>query len=142
MLKETTDEFKKFVMRGNVVDMAVGVVLGGAFGKIIMSLVNDVIMPPIGLLLANVDFTSLFVSLNGKVYASLAEAQAAGAPTLNYGVFLNTVINFLIVAFAVFMMVKVMSRIRKKEALAAPVPAVPTKQEVLLEEIRDLLAKR
>jgi len=142
MLKETTDEFKKFVMRGNVVDMAVGVVLGGAFGKIIMSLVNVVIMPPIGLLLANVDFTSLFVSLNGKVYASLAEAQAAGAPTLNYGVFLNTVINFLIVAFAVFMMVKVMSRIRKKEALAAPVPAVPTKQEVLLEEIRDLLAKR
>jgi large conductance mechanosensitive channel len=113
------DEFKKFIMRGNVIDMAVGIILGGAFGKIVTSLVNDVIMPPIGLLLGKVDFSSLYFNLSGKPYASLAQAQAAGAPTLNYGLFINTVINFLIVAFVIFLLIKQINR------LAAPKPAAP-----------------
>ena len=141
-MNQTIDEFKKFIMRGNVVDMAVGVIIGGAFGKIVTSLVNDVIMPPIGRLLGNVDFTNLFLSLNGQVYASLAEAQKAGAPTLNYGVFLNTIINFVIVAFAIFMMIKLLNAAKKKEVPAAPAPSAPPRQEVLLEEIRNLLAKK
>ena len=120
------DDFKQFVMRGNVVDMAVGVIVGGAFGKIVSSLVNDVVMPPIGLLLGGVDFSSLFLSLNGQVYASLAEAQQAGAPTLNYGVFLNTVINFLIVAFVIFVVIRQISALKRKPE---PAPAVPTTKE-------------
>lgn len=117
-------EFKEFAMRGNVVDMAVGVILGGAFGKIVASFTNDVIMPPIGLLLGKVDFSSLYLNLSGKSYESLAAAKAAGAPTLNYGIFVNTVLDFVIVAFAIFMVVKQMNRFR-----AAPPPADPTTKE-------------
>lgn len=119
MLK-TLEEFKNFAMRGNVVDMAVGVIIGGAFGKIVTSLVNDILMPPIGRALGNVDFAGLFVSLTGQPFATLAEAQAAGAPTLNYGIFLNTIINFVIVAFCIFMVVKQMSRFQPKPQPAAP----------------------
>lgn len=112
-------EFKKFALRGNVVDLAVGFIMGTAFGRITTSLVNDVIMPPIGLLLGNVDFNNLYVNLSGKTYASLAEAQAAGAPTINYGAFINTIINFIIIALVMFLMVRTMNRLeRKKEAPA------------------------
>jgi large conductance mechanosensitive channel len=121
------EEFKQFVMRGNVIDMAVGVIIGGAFGKIVASMVSDIIMPPIGLLLGNVDFSSLFINLAGTTYASLAEAQAAGAPTLNYGVFLNNVISFLIVAFVIFIMIKQINRLQKPAKPAAP--AAPTTKE-------------
>ena len=117
-------DFKEFLMRGNVVDMAVGVVIGGAFGKIVSSLVNDVLMPPIGKLTGGVDFSSLYINLSGTAYASLAEAQKAGAATINYGVFLNTVINFLIVAGAMFLVISQMNSLKKKlekpAAAAAP----------------------
>ncbi len=114
-------EFKEFAMRGNVVDLAVGVIIGAAFGKIVSSLVEDVIMPPIGRLLGHVDFSGLFINLSGKSYETLKAAKDAGAPTLNYGLFLNTVINFLIVAFAVFLVVQQVNRwTRKLEAPAAP----------------------
>ena len=112
-------EFKEFAMRGNVVDLAVGVIIGAAFGKIVSSLVDDVIMPPIGRLLGHVDFSSLFINLSDKTYESLAAAKAAGAPTLNYGLFLNTLINFIIVAFVVFLVVQWMNRLTKKQAPAA-----------------------
>jgi large conductance mechanosensitive channel len=119
-------EFKKFAMRGNVVDMAVGIILGGAFGKIVSSLVGDVIMPPVGLLLGGVDFSNFFVSLTGDSYDTLAAAQAAGAPVLRYGVFLNNVLDFLIVAFAVFLLVKGINRLRQlEEAALAIAPAGP-----------------
>ena len=112
-------EFREFAMRGNVLDMAIGVILGGAFGKIVTSLVSDLIMPPIGLLVGKLDFSSLFVSLNGQPYASLASAKVAGAPTLNYGTFLNTVFDFLIVAFVIFLLVKQVNRLKRAEAPAA-----------------------
>ena len=112
-------EFKEFAMRGNVLDMAVGIIIGAAFGKIVTSFVSDVLMPPIGLLLGGLDFSSLFVNLSGKSYETLAAAKAASAPTLNYGLFLNAVIDFLIVAFAVFLVVKQVNRFRQ------PAPAVP-----------------
>jgi large conductance mechanosensitive channel len=119
-------EFKEFVMRGNVVDMAVGIIIGAAFGTIVKSLVADVIMPPIGLLLGNVDFANLFVVLKQGSsvgpYLSLAEAQAAGAVTINYGFFINTVISFLIVAFAVFLLIKGVNRLKRKEEAPAPEP--------------------
>lgn len=114
-------EFKEFVMRGNVLDLAVAVIIGGAFGKIVTSFVNDVLMPPIGLLLGGVDFADLFITLNGQAYASLADAQAAGAPTINYGVFLNTIIDFLIVAFVIFLIVRAANRAKKPAPVAAPV---------------------
>lgn len=136
------EEFKAFTMRGNVVDMAVGVVIGGAFGKIVASLVNDVLMPPIGKLLGGVDFTNLFVVLGEGTYESLEAAKAAGAATINYGVFINTIVNFVIVAFAIFAVVKVINSAKKKEAEAPKAPPAPSRQEVLLEEIRDLLAKK
>jgi len=114
-------EFKDFAMRGNVVDLAVGVIIGAAFGKIVSSLVEDVLMPPIGRLLGHVDFSGLFLALDGKHYDTLALAKAAAAPTINYGIFLNTIINFLIVAFVVFLVVQQMNRLTKKpEAPAAP----------------------
>ena len=116
-------EFKEFAVRGNVIDLAVGVIIGAAFGKIVSSLVSDVVMPPIGLLIGGVDFRNLFVSLNRVPYPSLAEAQKAGAPTINYGVFLNTVFEFLIVAFVVFLIVKQINRWSPPPAAAA----VPTK---------------
>jgi len=135
-------EFKEFAMRGNVADMAVGIIIGAAFGKIVSSLVNDVIMPPIGLLMGNVDFSQLFVNLSGAEYATLAEAQAAGAATINYGMFINTVLDFVIVAFAIFMVVRGMNRMkRKQEEAPAEAPVVPIEVQ-LLTEIRDTLKSR
>ncbi len=132
-------EFKDFAMRGNVMDMAIGIIIGAAFGPIVKSLVSDVVMPPIGLLMGNVDFSNLHVALDGQDYASLAAAQEAGAVTVNYGLFINTVINFIIVAFVVFMLVKAMNAAKKKEEEAPAAPAAPPANEVLLTEIRDLL---
>jgi large conductance mechanosensitive channel len=134
-------EFKEFAMRGNVVDMAVGIVIGAAFGTIIKSLVADVIMPPIGMLLGGVDFTNFFITLSEGSYSTLEAAKEAGAVTLNYGSFINTVISFLIVAFAIFILIKQMNRLKKKEEEVPEAPAEPPRQEVLLEEIRDLLKK-
>lgn len=114
-------EFKEFIMRGSVLDLAIGVIIAGAFGKIISSLVNDVIMPPIGLLLGKVNFTDLYINLSGTEYPSLAAAQEAGAPTLNYGLFLNSILEFLIIALVIFLIVKQVNRMMKpKEAPAAP----------------------
>ncbi len=117
-------EFKEFVMRGNVMDMAVGIIIGAAFGKIVTSLVGDVIMPPIGLILGKVDFSSLFLNLSSTHYDSLAAAKAAGAPTINYGMFLNAVIDFLIVAFVIFLVVKQVNRLKQ-----APAPAPPNTKD-------------
>jgi large conductance mechanosensitive channel len=128
-------EFKEFAMRGNVVDLAVGIIIGGAFGKIISSLVTDIIMPPIGLLLGGVDFKNLAVQLKPAT-------DTAAAVSINYGLFINTIIDFIIIAFCIFMIVKMMNNMKKKEeAKPAPAPA-PNKQEVLLEEIRDILQKK
>lgn len=113
-------EFKKFVMRGNVVDLAIAVVIGGAFGKIVTSFVNDILMPPIGLLLGKVDFTNLFINLSGQDYASLAAAKEAGAATINIGIFLNTILDFVIVAFVIFLVLRALDRLKKKEEPAAP----------------------
>jgi large conductance mechanosensitive channel len=113
-------EFKEFAMKGNVLDLAVGFIIGAAFGKIVTSLVSDIIMPPIGLILGKVDFSSLFLNLSGKSYSSLAEAKAAGAATLNYGIFLNNIVDFLIVAFAVFVLVRMVNRWNKPAPAAAP----------------------
>jgi large conductance mechanosensitive channel len=113
-------EFREFIARGNVVDLAVGVIIGAAFGAVVTSLVNDIIMPPIGLLLKGVNFKDLFVSLTGAAYPSLAAAQTAGAPTLNYGNFINTIINFLIVAFVIFLLVKGINQMKRPAPAAAP----------------------
>jgi large conductance mechanosensitive channel len=129
-------EFRDFAVRGNVIDMAVGIIIGAAFGTIVKSLVSDVIMPPIGILLGNVDFADFFITLSGQSQPTLEAAKKAGAVTLNYGAFINTVISFVIVAFCVFLLVKQMNRLKKKEEEK---PTAPPKQEVLLEEIRDLL---
>jgi large conductance mechanosensitive channel len=130
-------EFKDFISRGNVVDLAVGIIIGAAFTSIVNSLVKDIIMPPIGMITGDVDFSGLFVTLSSGHYATLADAQKAGAATLNYGLFLNAVVNFLIVSFAVFILVKQVNRFHKKEDAKAP-----PRSEVLLEEIRDLLKNR
>jgi large conductance mechanosensitive channel len=114
-------EFRAFAMRGNVVDLAIGLVIGAAFGKIVTSFVSDVLMPPLGLLLGKVDFSNLFINLSGTAYNSLGEAKAAGAPTVNYGVFINTVLDFVIVAFAVFLVVRGINKLH-----GAPPPATPT----------------
>ena len=114
-------EFKEFIMRGNVVDLAVGIIIGAAFGKIVTSFVNDILMPPLGVLLGKVDFANLFISLSGQSFATLEEAKKAGAATIKYGLFINTIIDFLIVAFAVFMMIRQVNRI-KKQPEAAPAP--------------------
>jgi large conductance mechanosensitive channel len=129
-------EFRAFIARGNVIDLAVGIVIGAAFTAVVNSLVKDIIMPPIGRITGGVDFSNLFVNLSGGHYDSLAAAQQAGAATVNFGVFINTLINFLIISFAIFIVIKQVNRFYKKEA--APPPA-PPKTEVLLEEIRDLL---
>ena len=113
------EEFKKFAMRGNVIDLAVGFIIGGAFGAIVSSLVKDIIMPPIGLILGKVDFASLYINLSGKAYATLAEAQKDGAPTINYGEFINTLINFVIVAFVLFLLIRAVNRMTIKEAPSA-----------------------
>lgn len=139
-------EFREFAIKGNVVDMAVGIIIGAAFGTIVQSLVNDVIMPPIGLVLGNVDFSNLFVVLKEGVppgpYAALADAQTAGAVTINYGAFINTVISFLIVAFAVFVLVKNINRLKRQSEEAPPAPPEPSNEEKLLTEIRDILRNK
>ncbi len=119
-------EFKEFAMRGNVVDMAVGIIIGAAFGAIVKSLVSDVVMPPIGLLLGGVDFSDIFINLSGGEFASLAAAREAGAATINLGVFINTVLNFLIVAFAIFMVIRLINRLKRTEE-AAPAPDPTTR---------------
>jgi large conductance mechanosensitive channel len=119
-------EFKEFAMRGNVLDMAVGIIIGAAFGGIVTSFVNDILMPPIGLLLGRVDFSNLFLTLRGAPFVTLAQAKAAGATTLNYGVFLNTLVNFLIVAFAVFLLIRQVNNLRRRPE---PAPAAPTTKE-------------
>ncbi len=132
------DEFKKFIARGNVVDLAVGIIMGAAFTGIVNSLVKDIIMPPIGRLTGGLDFSNIFINLSATHYETLKAAQDAGAATVNVGIFLNQVINFMIVAFAVFLMVKQVNRFQKRED-AKPAPAA--RSELLLEEIRDLLKK-
>jgi large conductance mechanosensitive channel len=126
-------EFKEFAMRGNVMDMAVGIIIGAAFGKIVASFVEDVLMPPLGLLIGKVDFSSLFVNLSGKSYETLAAAKAAGAPTLNYGVFLNVCINFVIVAFAIFLLIRTMNRLKREEKPPAPAPTTKACPQCLMD---------
>ena len=133
------DEFRAFIMRGNVVDLAVGIIIGVAFTGVVNSLVKDIFTPIIGLLVGGIDFSNIFVTLKGPHAATLADAQKAGAVTLNFGVFINTVIQFIIVGFAVFWLVKALTRLHVRED---PAPAAPPKSEVLLEEIRDLLAAK
>jgi large conductance mechanosensitive channel len=135
-------EFKAFISRGNVIDLAVGIIIGTAFTAIVTSLVNDIIMPPIGLAIGGLDFSDLYLNLSGGEYPSLQAARDAGAAVIGYGVFINVIIRFLIIAFAVFILVKQVNRFRRKEAEAPSAPPAPTRQEVLLEEIRDLLARR
>jgi len=130
------NEFKQFAMRGNVVDLAVGLILGAAFTTIVNSLVNDIIMPPVGLIIGGIDFSDFFVTIKGGQYATLEEAKKAGAVTINYGLFINSVVKFVIVAFAVFLLVKQVNRLRRTEP---PPPVKPSRQEELLAEIRDLL---
>jgi large conductance mechanosensitive channel len=119
-------EFKEFAMRGNVIDLAIGIIIGAAFGKIVTSFVSDVLMPPVGLALGKADFSSLFINLSGKPYASLAEAKAAGAATLNYGLFVNSIIDFIIVAFAIFLVVKTINKLQRQKP--APVTELTTKE--------------
>jgi large conductance mechanosensitive channel len=136
------DEFRAFIMRGNVVDLAVGIIIGVAFTAVVNSLVKDIFTPLIGLLIGGIDFTNLFVTLKGPSEATLADAQKAGAVTLNFGVFLNAVIQFLIVSFSIFWLIKVLTRLHVREEAAPAPPPPPPRSEVLLEEIRDLLAAR
>jgi large conductance mechanosensitive channel len=139
------NEFKEFAMRGNVVDLAVGVVIGAAFGKIVTSMVNDILMPPIGKLMGGVNFSDLFINLDRSkgTFASLKAAKDAGAAVIGYGTFVNTVIDFVIVAFCIFLVVKVMNRMKRKPVpVVAATPPEPTNEEKLLAEIRDLLKTR
>lgn len=135
------NEFKNFIARGNVVDLAVGIIIGAAFTTIVNSLVKDILMPPLGVLTGGVDFSDLYINLTSTVYPSLAAAEQAGAATINYGRFINAIVNFLIVAFAIFMIVKQLARFQKKQEAEAAT-AAPARSEVLLEEIRDLLKER
>ena len=135
-------EFRDFAIRGNVVDLAVGIIIGAAFTTIVNSLVSDIIMPPLGLALGGVDFSNFFVTLKGSAQPTVEAAKAAGAVTINYGLFINAVIRFIIVAFAIFMLVKQINRLQREAAPAAPAPPEPSREEVLLAEIRDLLKAR
>jgi len=135
-------EFKEFAMKGNLVDLAVGFILGGAFSTIVKSLVNDIIMPPLGLVLGGVDFADLLVPLDGGTYDSLEAANEAGAPVIAYGLFINNVISFLIMVFALFFVVKGINSMKRKQEEAPAEAPPPPRQEVLLEEIRNLLAKQ
>jgi large conductance mechanosensitive channel len=135
-------EFKTFIAKGNAIDLAVGVVIGAAFGKIVSSVVDDLIMPPLGLLLGKVDFSQLFVSLDGKSYPTLAAAQEAAAPTLNYGNFITVLIQFIIIAWAIFLVVKAINTLKKGEEAAPAAPAEPSDEVKLLTEIRDSLKQR
>ena len=142
-MKKMALEFKEFIARGNVMDLAVGVIIGGAFSAIVTSLVNDVIMPVISLITGGIDFTNWFVALDGKTYATIEEAQAAGAATLNYGNLISVVLNFLIVAFCIFMVVKAMNKfMKKKEEVKEEEPPKKPDDIVLLEQIRDLLKRK
>ena len=134
-------EFKEFVLRGNVVDLAVGVVIGGAFGKIVDSLVKDVVMPPIGLLLGGVDFKHLYINLGSGSYETLEAAEKAGAPLIKYGAFINTAVDFLIIAFAIFVAIKAINKLKRAQPAAPPAPAAPPEDILLLREIRDALKK-
>jgi len=136
------NEFKEFALRGNVVDMAVGIVIGAAFSTIVKSLVGDVLMPPLGLATGGVDFSDLFIALDGQTYASLAQAKEAGAPTINYGVFINNVIAFLIVAFALFVVVKGMNALRRHQEEEPAAEPPPSREVQLLQEIRDALVAK
>ena len=135
-------EFREFAVKGNVVDMAVGIIIGAAFTTIVNSMVDDILMPPLGLVAGEVDFSDLFINLGAGEYVSLAEARQAGAPVIAYGLFINNVINFLFVAFAVFLLIKGMNRLRRRQEQAPEETPVPPRSEVLLEEIRDLLKRR
>jgi large conductance mechanosensitive channel len=136
-------EFRAFAMRGNVVDLAVGIILGAAFTTIVNSLVNDIIMPPLGLLIGGIDFANFFVTLKGGSFPTLEAAKTAGAVTINYGLFINALIRFVIVAVAIFILVKQINRLRGEEEAAAPAaPPEPPREEALLTEIRDLLSSR
>jgi large conductance mechanosensitive channel len=135
------EEFKKFAMRGNVIDLAVGVVIGAAFGTIVSSLVADIIMPPIGYAMGGIDFSNFFLVLKGGDFATLADAKKAGAVTINYGVFINAVINFLIVAAALFMLVRTINRLQDTKPAPDAAPAPPPEDILLLREIRDSLKK-
>jgi len=132
-------EFKEFTLRGNVVDMAVGIIIGAAFSTIVRSLVDDIIMPPMGVVTGGVDFSNMFIALTGEHYDSLAQAKQAGAPTINFGVFINNVITFLIVAFVLFMVIKAMNRLRRKQEEEPQTEPPPSREVQLLEEIRDAL---
>lgn len=143
------DEFREFAIKGNVVDMGVGIVIGAAFTAIVTSFVGDLINPILGVITGGVDLSNMFVNLGPREFASLAEAQAAGAPTLNYGLFINAIIRFLIVAWVLFLLIKGINELRREEEAPAPLPVeppaeppAPPRSEVLLEEIRDLLAQR
>ena len=136
------NDFKKFIAKGNAIDLAVGVIIGAAFGKIVSSLVNDLIMPPVGLIFGKVDFSQLFLRLDGKTYETLTLAEAAGAPTLNYGNFITVAIQFFIIAWVIFLLVKGINSLKKKEEAKAVVPPSPTAEEKVLLEIRDLLQKQ
>lgn len=135
-------EFRDFAMRGNVIDLAVGIIIGAAFTTIVNSLVNDIIMPPLGLLIGGIDFSNFFVTLKGGSYPTLEAAKAAGAVTINYGLFVNAIIRFVIVAFAIFILVKQINRLKREESAPTPAPPEPPRQEVLLSEIRDILKAR
>jgi len=126
-MKKVIDEFKEFIMRGNVVDMAIGIVIGVAFGNIVTSLVNDVIMPPIGLLLGKVSFQDLYINLSGQSYTSLSAAKAAAAPTINYGIFLNTLLNFLIVALVIFLIIRLFEHAKNRVVKPAATAELKTK---------------
>lgn len=145
-MKKFFHEFKTFALRGNVIDLAVGVVIGGAFGKITTSLVNDIIMPPIGKLLGGVDFSNLFVTLGSGSYDTLSAAQEAGAVTINYGLFINTILDFILIALAIFIVIKQMNKLSRKKAAEEEKKQeeAPTlsKEEQLLTEIRDILKQR
>jgi large conductance mechanosensitive channel len=134
-------EFREFIARGNVIEIAVAFIIGAAFGKIVSSLVNDVIMPPIGLLLGNVDFANMFIDLSGIGYNNLTAAKAAGAPVIAYGAFINTLIEFLIIALVIFLIVRQINKMQKKEEKKPAPPPAPSKEAQLLTEIRDLLKK-
>lgn len=135
-------EFKEFAVKGNAIDMAVGIVIGAAFGKIVSSLVGDVIMPVVGKMTGNVDFSNKFVVLGPGTFNTLAEAKEAGVATVNYGVFINTILDFVIVAFAIFLMIKGINNLKRKEAAKPAAPAAPPADVALLTEIRDLLKKK
>jgi large conductance mechanosensitive channel len=136
-------EFREFAVKGNAFDLAVGVIIGAAFGKIVDSLVRDLIMPPIGLMLGGINFNNLFLALNGKDYATVAAAKEAGVATLNYGVFIQSMVDFTIIAFAIFMVIKLMNNLRRQDEVkgVAEVPAEPSEEVLLLREIRDSLKK-